>query len=117
MNVCSQLLRCAACLLLLFLASCSQGELLQKFSTREDQALAGHYVELPQARNFDAIEQALDPSVDRATARDKLPKMADLVPVGEPTSVRLVGASRNCLNRCRVENGAGWCPSCSVSAS
>ena len=91
-------LRVAAGLLALLLAACSQEELLQKFSSPEDQARARHYVELLQARDFEALEQALDTSVARDGLRGKLQKMAEYVPPGEPISVHLVGARRNFFN-------------------
>lgn len=79
-------------LALIALTGCSQEELIQKFSSPEDQATANSYIELLRARNFDEIEKALDPSIRTADIRDRLVKMAALVPNQEPTSVKVVGA-------------------------
>jgi len=79
-------------LVLLALTGCSQEELIQRFSSQEDQATAKGYVDRLRARNFDEIERALDPSIRTANIRETLIKMAALVPNQEPTSVKLVGA-------------------------
>lgn len=72
--------------------ACSQEELIQKFSSPEDQAMAKSYIDRLRARSFDEIEEALDPSIRTANIRETLVKMADLVPNQEPTSVKIVGA-------------------------
>jgi hypothetical protein len=88
--------RTLACLAaLLMLAGCSQEELLQKFSTPEDQAVAKGYIDHLRARNFQEIEKAIDPSIRTPDLRDTLTKMAGLIPAGEPNSIKLVGAQRH----------------------
>lgn len=79
-------------LALVALTACSQEELLQKFSSPEDQATAKSYIDHLRARNFDQIEKALDSSIRTADIRDRLEKMAALLPNQEPTSVKVVGA-------------------------
>jgi len=74
------------------LAGCSQEEMLQKLSSPEDQATAKSYIAHLRSRNFDEIEKALDPSIRAPNIREKLAKMADLMPAQEPTSIKLVGA-------------------------
>ena len=74
------------------LLGCSQEGLLQKFSSPEDQATARSYVDRLRAGKFDEIEKALDPGIRTPNIRDTLTKMAALIPNGEPTSVKLVGA-------------------------
>lgn len=81
-------------LALIALVACSQDELLQKFSSPEDQATAKAYVNRLRARKFDEIEKALDQSIRTANIRDTLAKMADLIPSQEPTSIKLVGAHK-----------------------
>lgn len=53
-------------LALVTLTGCSQEELIQKFSSPEDQATAKSYIDHLRARNFDEIEKALDPGIRTA---------------------------------------------------
>ena len=71
---------------------CSQEELLQRFSSPEDQATAKSYIDRLRTGDFDEIEKSLDPSIRTPNIRDTLVKMAGLIPNQEPTSVKLVGA-------------------------
>lgn len=87
-------MRYLGCLLILILCGCNQEELLQKFSSPADQAAAKNYIDHLRAHDFDAIEKAADDSIKGADLHDTLVKMADLVPTGDPTSVKLVGAQR-----------------------
>jgi hypothetical protein len=81
-------------LALVGLVACSQEELLQKFSSPQDQAIAKGYLDQLRARRFEEIEKALDPSIRTANIRDTLTKMAELIPAREPTSIKLVGAHK-----------------------
>jgi len=81
-------------LLVIFLYGCSQEELLQRFSTPADQAVAKNYIERLRSRDFDEIDKAFDESIKGRDLPGTLAKMADLIPAGEPTSVKLVGAER-----------------------
>jgi hypothetical protein len=74
------------------LLGCSQQDLLNKFSTPEDQATAKGYIDRLRAGKLDEIEKALDSSIKTPNTRDTLAKMAALFPNGEPTSIKLVGA-------------------------
>jgi len=56
------------------LVACSQDELLQKFSSPEDQATAKGYIDQLRARKYDEIEKALDPSIRTASMRETLTK-------------------------------------------
>ena len=83
-----------AALALIVLVACSQDELLQKFSSQEDQATAKSYIDQLRARKFDEIEKALDPGIRTGNIRDTLTKMAELIPSQEPISIKLVGAHK-----------------------
>ena len=74
------------------LLGCSQEDLLQKFSSPEDQATAKSYIDRLRAGNFEEIEGSLDPSIRTPNIRDTLTKMAALMPNQEPISIKLVGA-------------------------
>lgn len=84
--------RSLALLALVGLVGCSQDDLLQKFSSPEDQATAKAYVDQLRSRKFEEIEKALDPAIRTPGIRDTLAKMADLIPSREPGAVKLVGA-------------------------
>ena len=77
---------------LLVLCSCSKEDLLSKFSSPEDQATAKAYLNHLRAREFDVIERDIDPSLKNASLHSVLEQIADQIPTGEPTSVKLVGA-------------------------
>jgi hypothetical protein len=85
-------MRYAVFVLVLLLAGCSQEQLLQKFASPDDQAIARAYIDELRARDFDDLERAADPSIKGPTLRSTLAQMADLIPPGDPTSVKLVGA-------------------------
>jgi len=83
------------CLLLVFLLyGCSQEEILQKFSTPADQAIAKNYIDRLRGHDFDEIEKAFDENIKGRDLPGTLAKMANLIPAGEPTSIKLVGAER-----------------------
>lgn len=87
------LLRLLSLLLaLLLLAACDQADVLQKFASAEEQALAKSYIDHLRARDFDYIEMAADPSIRSPALRETLAKMANMVPSELPKSVKLVGA-------------------------
>jgi hypothetical protein len=79
-------------LVLALLAACDQADVLQKFASVEEQALARSYVEHLRTRDFDYIEKAADPSIRNPALRETLTKMAGMVPSQAPVSVKLVGA-------------------------
>lgn len=81
-------------MILLLLVGCSQSELLQKFASPEEQSLAKGYIDLLRQQKFDDIEKAIDASISGASLHNTLIQMSSLIPNGEPTSVKLVGAHR-----------------------
>ena len=86
-------MRQIACfVVLLFLSACSQENLLQKFSTPEDQATAKAYIDRLRTHDFGEIEKALDPSIKDMALNGTLARMADLIPTQQPTSMKVVGA-------------------------
>ena len=79
---------------LILLAGCNKASLIEHFSTPEDQALAKRYIEQLRARQFDEIDRALDPSLRKGDVRGMLAQMAAMIPAGEPTSLKPVGATK-----------------------
>jgi hypothetical protein len=86
------------------LVACSQDELLQKFSSPEDQATAKGYIDELRAHKFEDIEKSLDPSIRTANIRGTLTRMAGLIPGGEPTSMKLVGAQSSYSSGAKTVN-------------
>jgi hypothetical protein len=91
----SHMRRCLCWILILgALAACSQKDMLQKFASPAEQAIARKYIDELRSLDFGDIEKALDPSIANEIAGGTLAKMAALIPGGPPTSVQLVGANR-----------------------
>lgn len=81
--------------LLVLCVGCTDPEAsLQNAVSLEQQATAKDYIARLRSGDFDAIEKAFDPSVKTPTLRVKLEKMAHFVPLGEPSSVKLVGVQK-----------------------
>lgn len=81
-------------LLWIMLAGCNQADMIQKFASPADQALAKSYIDLLRQQRFEDIEKAADPSIAGPALRDALVQMAALIPAGEPSTITLVGAHR-----------------------
>jgi len=79
---------------LLMQVGCSQDDVVQKFSSPEEQATAKGYIDRLRAGKYEELEKAADSSIQGPNLRDTLAKMAALVPTQEPNSIRLVGAQR-----------------------
>ena len=79
-------------LLLIATSGCSQQDLIQRFASPEDQSTAKNFVALLRRQDFDAIEGTADQSIKGPELRPALEKMAAVIPAGDPTSVKLVGA-------------------------
>ena len=91
------------CLVMVFvlamLVSCSQSDVLQKFSSPEDQATARRYINLLRAHDYDPLEKAMDPTLASPSIRDTLTRMSALIPAQEPTSVELVGVQSSAYDQ------------------
>jgi hypothetical protein len=86
-----------ALLPVLFMLGCnqkSQQQMLEKFSTPEDQAVAKAYISDLQARKLDVIENDIDSSIKSPDTHAMLVHMAGFLPGGSPTSIKLIGAQR-----------------------
>ena len=79
-------------LFLVLLAGCGQSVNLESFAAPEDQAFAKETIDLLRAHRYDDIEKKIDSSVLKTSLRPELIAMAGLMPAGEPTSIKLVGA-------------------------
>lgn len=86
--------RAFAVSVLFALVACNSAQLMQKFTSPQEQALAKHYIDLLRHRQFDQIEAVADKTIAGADLHGTLVAMADLLPPGEPISVLLVGAHR-----------------------
>jgi hypothetical protein len=74
--------------------ACSQEDWMRKIAPPEKQATARTYIEQLRNRDFHSIEKAADPSIAAEFGGGALDKMADIIPKGAPTSVKLVGANQ-----------------------
>jgi hypothetical protein len=84
-------------ILLLLLSGCNQNNLnnlIKKIATPEDEAMATNCVTLLQQNKFDQIEKVLDPSIKTPTTRDTLARMAEMIPVQEPKSIKILGVDK-----------------------
>ena len=79
-------------LLWVMLAGCNQADMIQKFASPADQALAKSYIDLLRQQRFEDIEKAADPSIAGPALHDTLVQMAAFIPAGEPSTIKLVGA-------------------------
>jgi hypothetical protein len=75
-------------------ASCSQEDWIHKIAPPEQEEIARHYIAQLRKRDFVDIEKAMDPSIAAQLSGGTLEKMAALIPPGQPTSVKLVGANK-----------------------
>jgi hypothetical protein len=75
-------------------AGCQQKDLLQKFASPAEQAIARKYIDELRSRDFGDIEKAADPSIAGELAGGTLAKMASMIPNAPLISVQLVGANR-----------------------
>ena len=90
--------------LLFALAGCNQADIVQKFASPADQAVAKSYIDLLRQQRFEDIEKVADPSISGASLHDTLVKMATLIPTGEPSVITLVGAHRMIANGASTVN-------------
>ena len=80
------------------LAGCDGTTLLNQLASTDEQAYARSLVERLRARDFDAVQQALDKSLVDPELRATLENMAGMVPAGTPRSVQIVGAQKHYQN-------------------
>lgn len=78
-------------LLCLLIGGCDKDAIMQKMAPPELQAEAKAHIAKLRSRDFKAVEAALDESVAANDITATLAKMADLIPPGQPDSVKLVG--------------------------
>jgi hypothetical protein len=97
-------LAAGALLLCLSLASCNREQMMKKFVPAADEAAARHYFELLRQKQFDQIIAGIEPSfVDSGTTAE-LTNMAEILPPGEPRSVKVVGVNIQSFPGARTDN-------------
>jgi len=74
------------------LFGCSPQRLFESFTTPEQIAAAKSDVELLRDRRFQEIEKQMETDLVDDGLEGTLSQMADMIPVGEPRSVKVVGA-------------------------
>ena len=76
----------------LMLGGCDHKAWFEKFIPKEDAEFSKNYLALFQARDFDAIEARMDPSLKSAELRPKLEQIAAFFPSEKPNDIQTVGA-------------------------
>lgn len=77
---------------LVTLTGCDQKAWLEKFIPREEAEFSKSYLALFQARDFEAIEEKIDPTLKSTELRPKLEQIAAIFPAEEPIDIQTVGA-------------------------
>ena len=90
--------------LLALLAGCDQKAMLDKFTPKEEAAIAQRVLSDVIAKNFSAVDSQLDPSLQTPATRDALGKMADAFPAAQPAAVNIVGAETRTFNGATTYN-------------
>jgi hypothetical protein len=67
---------------------------MRKIAPPAQQEIAQHYIEQLRNRDFGDIQKAIDSSISDELRGGILEKLADSIPAGTPTSVKLVGANQ-----------------------
>jgi hypothetical protein len=80
--------------MLLLLGACSQEQWMQRLASPAEQSTARGYIDHLRNREFNDIDIAADMTIAGPALDTTLGKMAELIPSGAPTSVKLVGAQR-----------------------
>ncbi len=97
---------CGILLLILFQMSCdrdsylkfagyNRASLMKKNTPQDDEALAMGSIELLRQKQFEQVEERLDPSIKNADLRSRLVAMAEMFPAREPSSIKTVDASHS----------------------
>lgn len=76
---------------LTLLAGCDQQAVIDKLAPKEEVELAKEVIAQLQAREFDAVEKQLEPTLQGPQTRARLEEMAGLIPAAEPKSITTVG--------------------------
>lgn len=84
--------------LLVLLAGCDQKAMLDKFTPKEESAIAQRVLSDVIAKNFSVVDSQLDPSLRTQATRDALEKMAEAFPTTQAAAVNIVGAETRTLN-------------------
>jgi hypothetical protein len=97
---------CVILLLFLFQVGCDRdsyfkvagydrASLMRKMTPQDDESLAINSVELLRQKQFEQVEERLDPSVKNAVLQSRLAAMAEMFPTREPASIKTVDASHS----------------------
>lgn len=82
----------------LFLSSCSQEELSERFIPKEESSFAEDYLSKLRERDFTYVKSILSPELDAQVTDELLEQMAAYFREGEPLSVKIIGSQVNVFN-------------------
>jgi hypothetical protein len=78
----------------ILVVACSQEDWFRKVAPPAQQEIGRHYIEQLRNRDFGDIQKVIDSSISEELRGGILEQMADSIPAGTPTSVKLVGANQ-----------------------
>jgi len=84
--------------LTLFLSSCSQEKLNERFIPKEESSFAEDYLSKLRSRDFTYVKSILSPEIEVQVTDELLEEMAAYFKQGEPLSVKIVGSQVNVFN-------------------
>lgn len=84
--------------LTLFLSSCSQEKLSERFVPKEESSFAEDCLSKLRAREFTYVKSILSPEIEAQVTDELLEEMAAYFRQGEPLSVKIIGWQVNVLN-------------------
>jgi hypothetical protein len=90
--------------LLLLSTGCSKDDMIQKFATVEERAVAQGYIEKLRQRQIAEIESRLDESLRKPEVAETLERISEMIPPGKADSVTLVGAQSERWNGVKTVN-------------
>lgn len=77
---------------LLAIVGCDQQAVIDRFTPKEESAIAKNVLAQLKAREFLEVERQLDVSLQGPNLRSLLEQMAQQIPTGEPKSIKVIGA-------------------------
>jgi len=95
---------CGILLMILFHVGCDRdsylkfagydrASLMKKNTPKDDESLVIDSIEMLRKKQFEQVEERLDPSIRNADLRSRLVAMAEMFPTREPSSIKTVDAS------------------------
>ena len=85
-------------LVVVLMTACDQQAMLEKFIPKEEAASAKRLLSQLAARDYESVENQLDPSLRTPSIRSTLEQMAAVFPSQDPNRVNVVGSNTSTFN-------------------